>query len=48
MEKVGSEGVITVEELKTIETTLDVVEGMPLIAVMSHLTSPPIPKRWRQ
>jgi chaperonin GroEL len=28
MEKVGSEGVITVEEAKTIETTVDVVEGM--------------------
>ncbi len=28
MEKVGSEGVITVEELKTTETALDVVEGM--------------------
>src|SRR3954471_13374183 len=28
MEKVGKEGVITVEEAKTIETTLDVVEGM--------------------
>ncbi len=28
MEKVGSEGVITVEESKTIETSLDVVEGM--------------------
>ena len=28
MEKVGNEGVITVEELKTTETTLDVVEGM--------------------
>ncbi len=28
MEKVGNEGVITVEEAKTIETTLDVVEGM--------------------
>jgi chaperonin GroEL len=28
MEKVGSEGVITVEESKTIETTVDVVEGM--------------------
>jgi len=28
MEKVGGEGVITVEESKTIETTLDVVEGM--------------------
>src|SRR3990170_3962218 len=28
MEKVGGDGVITVEEAKTIETTLDVVEGM--------------------
>ncbi len=28
MEKVGNEGVITVEEAKTAETTLDVVEGM--------------------
>ncbi len=28
MEKVGNDGVITVEEAKTIETTLDVVEGM--------------------
>jgi chaperonin GroEL len=28
MEKVGKEGVITVEEAKTSETTLDVVEGM--------------------
>jgi len=28
MEKVGKEGVITVEEAKSIETTLDVVEGM--------------------
>jgi chaperonin GroEL len=28
MEKVGSEGVITVEEAKTTETVLDVVEGM--------------------
>ena len=28
MEKVGKEGVITVEEAKSIDTTLDVVEGM--------------------
>ncbi len=28
MEKVGKEGVITVEEAKTLETTLEVVEGM--------------------
>jgi len=29
MEKVGKDGVITVEEAKGVETTLDVVEGMP-------------------
>ena len=28
MEKVGKDGVITVEEAKSIETTLEVVEGM--------------------
>src|ERR1041384_510410 len=28
MEKVGKEGVITVEEAKSMETTMDVVEGM--------------------
>ena len=28
MEKVGKEGVITVEEAKSMETTLDIVEGM--------------------
>jgi chaperonin GroEL len=28
MNKVGKEGVITVEEAKGLETTLDVVEGM--------------------
>ena len=28
MEKVGNEGVITVEEAKSIETELEVVEGM--------------------
>src|SRR5207249_5983127 len=28
MEKVGKDGVITVEEAKAMETTLDVVEGM--------------------
>jgi chaperonin GroEL len=28
MEKVGKDGVITVEEAKTLETTLDIVEGM--------------------
>ena len=28
MEKVGKDGVITVEEAKSMETSLDVVEGM--------------------
>jgi chaperonin GroEL len=28
MDKVGKEGVITVEEAKSMETTLDIVEGM--------------------
>jgi chaperonin GroEL len=28
MQKVGNEGVITVEEAKSLETELDVVEGM--------------------
>jgi chaperonin GroEL len=28
MDKVGKEGVITVEEAKSMETSLDVVEGM--------------------
>src|SRR4029434_4558308 len=28
MDKVGKDGVITVEEAKTLETTLDIVEGM--------------------
>ncbi|HME70774.1 MAG TPA: chaperonin GroEL, partial [Myxococcota bacterium] len=30
MEKVGKEGVVTVEEAKSMETTLDIVEGMQL------------------
>ena len=35
MKKVGNEGVITVEEAKSLETELDVVEGMHL---NQHLT----------
>ncbi|WP_456684449.1 hypothetical protein [Bradyrhizobium sp. P5_C11_2] len=31
MQKVGNEGVITVEEAKTAETELDVVEGMQFV-----------------
>jgi chaperonin GroEL (HSP60 family) len=31
MKKVGKDGIITVEESKTLETQLEVVEGMQLI-----------------
>ena len=36
MDKVGKEGVITVEEAKGLETTLEVVEGMQLTVATSH------------
>ena len=39
MEKVGKDGVITVEEGRTIETTLDVVEGLHPIVAISLPTS---------
>ncbi len=40
MEKVGKEGVVTIEEAKSMETSLDVVEGMQFeIAVTSRRTS---------
>jgi len=42
MDKVGKEGVITVEEAKSMDTTLDFVEGMQFDPILS-----PIPKRWR-
>ena len=38
MEKVGNDGVITVEDAKGLETELDVVEGMPVS--YTHLTLP--------
>jgi len=39
MEKVGNEGVITVEEAKGLETELDVVEGCSSTAAISRRTS---------
>src|SRR5881227_1655638 len=45
MKKVGNEGVITVEEAKSLETELEVVEGMQSTAATSRRTSSPTPKR---
>jgi len=41
MEKVGKDGVVTVEEAKTIETSLEVVEGCNSTAATSRPISPP-------
>ena len=38
MERVGNEGVITVEEAKSLDTELDVVEGMQFDRGISHHT----------
>ena len=46
MQKVGNEGVITVEEAKSLETELDVVEGMQFDRGYSRPTSSPTPTRW--
>ena len=47
MEKVGSDGVITVEESKTAETYSEVVEGMMFDRGYITPYMVPIPTRWR-
>ena len=47
MEKVGTEGVITIEESKTAETGLEVVEVCSLTVATFPPTWSPIPTRWR-
>ena len=41
MEKVGKDGVVTVEEGKSLETTLDLLKVCVLTKVINHLTSSP-------
>ena len=45
MEKVGNEGVITVEEAKSLTNDLEVVEGMQFDRGYSRPTSSPTPRR---
>jgi chaperonin GroEL len=46
MQKVGNEGVITVEEAKAMETELEVVEGMQFDRGYISRTSSPMRRRW--
>jgi len=47
MEKVTNDGVITVEEAKTMGTNLEIVEGMQFDRVMYHHTWLLTLKRWK-
>jgi len=46
MQKVGNEGVITVEEAKAMETEVEIVEGMQFDRGYIRPTSSPMPRRW--
>ena len=46
MQKVGKEGVITVEEAKSMTTELDVVEGMQFDRAISRPISSPMLRKW--
>jgi chaperonin GroEL len=47
MEKVGKEGVITVEEAKSLDTQLEIVEGMQFDRATCRRTSSRTPSAWR-
>ena len=47
MDKVGKDGVITVEESKGLEFETEYVEGMQLDRGYSAPTSSPIPSAWK-
>lgn len=47
LERVGRAGVVTVEDGRGTDTTLDVVEGRASRAAWRRPTSSPTPKRWR-
>jgi chaperonin GroEL len=48
MDKVGKEGVITVEEAKSMETSLEVVEGMQFDRGYISPYFVTNPKKWRR
>ena len=48
MEKVGKDGVITVEESKTMKTEMTIVEGMQFDRAMPPATCAPTWRRWKR
>jgi chaperonin GroEL len=46
MQKVGNEGVITVEEAKALDTEVEIVEACSSIAAICRPISSPTPRRW--